>query len=248
MKKVLLSIMGIALFGTAVYAETFMRVNITDGQVDKYDMEKVAEVYFGEEETVADSLEGKIGNYRYVDLGLPSGLKWAAYNVGAKAAEDHGYYFAWGETEPKNPTNKNSVWKGVSVANLTAKGVIDGGRLTVNYDAATVNWGSSWRMPTSAEFDELLKKCTWAWTTLNNVGGYKVTGPSGKFIFFPAVSCCNAETGIFVGVNGYYWSANVREDNKDNDSAWFLKMISPSSRSIDRGGRSYGYPIRPVSE
>ena len=54
------------------------------------------------------------------------------------------------------------------------------------YDAATANWGGSWRMPKSTELKELIDNCTWTWTTQNGVNGYKVIGTNGNSIFLPA--------------------------------------------------------------
>ncbi|MCF0197473.1 MAG: hypothetical protein HUK03_09675, partial [Bacteroidaceae bacterium] len=100
-----------------------------------------------------DNAEGKINGHEYVDLGLPSGLKWATCNVGASRPEDYGGYFAWGETSSKGSySESNSVTYNVSVSQLRSSGVIGSdGSLTPAYDAARANWGGSWRMPTAAE-------------------------------------------------------------------------------------------------
>jgi len=97
-----------------------------------------------------------------VDLGLPSGTKWADRNVGATSPEGYGGYYAWGETSPKDSYSEdNSVAYGVSYSDLQSKGIIDSnGNLTAAYDAATVNWGKGWRMSTKAEIRRIVNNCT----------------------------------------------------------------------------------------
>ena len=116
----------------------------------------------------------------YVDLGLPSGLLWASCNVGAENPEEFGDYFAWGEVEPKERYESDNY-----VGNATGKYNINQYMELVD-DAARHNWGGNWRIPLKEEMDELVNKCTWTWTTLNNVNGYEVKGPNGNTIFLPA--------------------------------------------------------------
>lgn len=107
--------------------------------------------------------ENKINGHEYVDLGLPSGLKWATCNVGANSPSEYGDYYAWGETTTKTSyTYENSKTYNKKIGDI-------GGN--ASYDAARANWGGTWRMPTKEEFDELLNKCTCTWTTQ---GGKKV--------------------------------------------------------------------------
>ena len=96
--------------------------------------------------------------YGYVDLGLS--VKWATCNVGADSPEDYGDYFAWGETKPKLSYTEENYTYTDSPETLSSI-----------RDAASVNMGGSWRMPT---LKELIDKCTWTWTTLNGVEGYEV--------------------------------------------------------------------------
>ena len=117
----------------------------------------------------------------YVDLGLS--VKWATCNVGATKPEEYGDYFAWGEVEPKNnyslSTYKYCNGTNNSMTKYSAKNDVNRGEFYDNKivlgpedDAATVNWGGEWRMPTKEEQDELRNKCTWEWTILNGVQGY----------------------------------------------------------------------------
>ena len=156
-----------------------------------------------------------INTERYVDLGLPSGLLWATCNVGATLPEEYGDYFAWGETTTKTEyTEDNSLTYGLSKSELQSQGYIDSeGNLTPQYDAATANWGSSWRMPTKNELNELINNCTWTWTTQNGVKGYNVAGPNGASIFLPAAGYRNGSSLNLAGHYGHYWSSTLYEDN-----------------------------------
>lgn len=147
--------------------------------------------------------------YDYVDLGLPSGIKWAAYNVGATKPEENRYYFAWGEISPKNSYNEsNSVTSGLSYSELKSRSIIGSdGNLTAEYDAARANWGGDWRMPTTEEQQELINNCSWEWTTLNCINGYRVTGPNGNIIFLPAAGSRDGTLLYNEGVIGLYWSS-----------------------------------------
>ena len=133
----------------------------------------------------------KHNNHDYVDLGLPSGTLWATCNVGANSPEEYGDYFAWGETETKDnydcDTYKwgtaayDTIFNGWYLETLTkyntdsGYGTVDNKTtLTLADDAARANWGGKWRMPTDAEWEELMNSCTWTWTTLNGVKGYTV--------------------------------------------------------------------------
>ena len=185
--------------------------------------------------------------HEYVDLGLPSGLKWATCNVGATSPEDYGDYFAWGETETKEDySSSTSLTYGFSISELKSQGYIDeNGNLTASHDAATANWGGAWRMPTKAEFEELKNNCSWKWTTQNGVNGYKVTGTNGNSIFLPAAGCRSGSSLYDAGSDGYYWSSTPNESR--SDSAWSLYFNSSEfdMNSIYRGN---GRSVRPVIE
>ena len=172
----------------------------------------------------------------YVDLGLS--VKWATCNVGANAPEEYGNYYAWGETTTKNEySDTNSLTYG--------REDMDDISGNVNYDAATANWGGSWRMPTRAEMKELIDNCTWTWTTQNGVNGYRVTGTNGNSIFLPAAGYCTGSSCYRVGELGYYWSSTPRES--DTYIAFNLRFFS-GGHSVDWDDRYCGRTVRPVSE
>ncbi|MBQ7945389.1 MAG: InlB B-repeat-containing protein [Bacteroidales bacterium] len=156
----------------------------------------------------------------YVDLGLPSGLKWATCNVGATSPEGYGDYFAWGETSPKD----NYDWSTYEYCNgsettLTKYntksdyGTVDNKTtLDLSDDAARANWGGKWRMPTTTEQRELINNCTWTWTTQNGVNGYKGTSKTnGNSLFLPAAGFREGTSVYNVGSLGYYWSSSLYE-------------------------------------
>ena len=200
----------------------------------------------------------------YVDLGLPSGLKWATMNVGAIKPEEYGNYFAWGEIEPQEyylPTSyKWYKWYNNGEGYKVTKSCIDMSLwafadstgspdfkdvLDLEDDAARVNWGGSWRMPTDAEWTELRENCTWTWTTLNGVNGRLVASKTNSnSIFLPAAGYRYGTSLIAVGSWGYYWSSSLH----NSDSAYNFYFDSGNvNRNRDRG-RYYGYSVRPVTE
>lgn len=191
-----------------------------------------------------------------VDLGLPSGLKWASFNLGATTPEGYGNYYAWGETEPKSNYNWSTYkWCIGSMVQLTKycnssyfgyNDFIDNKTiLDPEDDAATVALGGSWRMPTSSECQELLDNCTKTWTTVNGVYGIKFTsnntGYMDKWIFLPAAGMRDKTDLRDVGTNGYYWSSSLW----DRELAWFVKFLS-SNVNMYGNERCIGRSVRPV--
>ena len=191
-----------------------------------------------------------------IDLGLPSGLKWASFNLGASKPEEYGDYYAWGETEPKDSYswsnykwcvdgNDFAITKYCIDSRHGYNGFTDGETiLHPQDDAAHMNLGGQWRMPMDSEWAELLDNCSSAWTTENGVYGCLLTSNyNGNSIFLPAAGCklntsvYNAETYCF------YWSSSLDTSSSDSAMAMFY--------SIDEMGRDdasrYGGPtIRPV--
>lgn len=193
-----------------------------------------------------DGDNGKIQGHEYVDLGLPSGIKWATCNVGAKSPEESGHRFAWGETSPKNEyTKENSL-----LYNKKIKDDISG---NAEYDAATFNWGDKWRMPTKDELKELREFCLYQWTFKNGSMGMSFTGPNGNSIFFP----------VDIPVLDYYevgicWSSTPGDYTYDYDEenqiyyidgwAYFLCIDEDKDMHIYETSFYHGIPIRPVSD
>ena len=190
-----------------------------------------------------------INGHEYVDLGLPSGLKWATCNVGANKPEDYGDYFAWGETSTKAEYNSdNCPTYGLSKSELQSQGYIDSdGNITSQYDTARAKWGGKWRMPTEAELQELKKNCRWEWTTQNGVKGYKVTGPNGNSIFLPAAGNRYESSLYRAGSNGCCWSSTP-SGYYDYDYLAYNLDFGSGFRCMDNSNRACGLPVRPVLE
>ena len=188
-----------------------------------------------------------------VDLGLPSGTLWADRNIGANSPEGYGDYFAWGETRPKSVYNESTYkYSNGRSSSLTKYctnsnyGTIDNKTiLEASDDAATVNWGSNWRMPTHEEQVELNDKCKWTWTTRNGVKGYKVTGPNGNSIFLPAAGFREGRGGYSSGAGGYYRLASLYESNSQN--AWEIGFSSHAHYRGYHGNRYFGGSVRAVA-
>lgn len=176
--------------------------------------------------------------YEYVDLGLPSGLKWATCNVGADVPEDYGDYFAWGEVEPKSTyIDSNSASYGVIIGDISGN---------PQYDAVTANWGGNWRMPMRIEYMELEKECTWILETLNGIDGYKVIGSNGNYIFLPNAGFRIGTSFNNVGTFGYYWSSTPYLLN--NSILAYNIIFSSGDHGVRYGTRYNGQSIRPVLE
>lgn len=176
-----------------------------------------------------------------VDLGLS--VKWAGWNVGASRPEEYGGYYAWGELHEKSDYDMDSYqyWDEENDEWIFIGNNISG----TQYDVARAQWGGSWRMPTLAECQELIDKCTWTWTTYNGVKGQKVTGPNGNSIFLPAAGYRDGTSVDGQGSYGYYWSGTLYEGLsyyayclhfRYGDAGW------------DGNSRYYGLSVRPVSE
>ncbi len=198
-----------------------------------------------EPETPEDPANG----HAYVDLGLS--VKWATMNVGANAPEECGDYFAWGETQPK----EEYIWSTykwcegnydtqTKYCTDSYYGTVDNKTiLDLEDDAATVNWGGAWRMPTKEELQELLEDCTWTKVVQNDHNCYMVTGPNGNTIILPAAGVFDDTIIEEYNTMGCYWSSSLSEDSSSN--AYYLYF---SSGEVDWDGleRFYGLSIRPV--
>ena len=190
-----------------------------------------------------------------VDLGLPSGLKWASCNVGATTPEGYGDYYAWGETTTKADYSwetykyangaKNKLTKYCTDASYGDNGFTDDKTvLEQEDDAAHVNWGGSWRMPTDAEWTELRTQCTWTRTTQNGVDGYQVSSKTNSnSIFLPAAGFRRNTLLRFAGSDGYYWSSSLGEYRPDDA----LSLGFDSGKVFRLNDyRYYGQSVRPV--
>ena len=179
-----------------------------------------------------------------IDLGLPSGTKWACCNVDASKPQDYGGYYAWGETKTKNSYSVEtyqyySPTKGYQDIGYDICGT--------NYDVAYVKWGEAWQMPSREQYLELVENCTYIWSpTVNNYFGCIFTGKNGARIFLPASGYYNGYELNSIGYNGDYWSGTL--SSYGNSDAYWLNF---SDQYVDWGShatrRFLGHTIRPVS-
>lgn len=190
---------------------------------------------------------------RIVDLGLPSGTKWADCNIGARTPGESGSFFAWGEVQSKTVFSWNNYeyrCGGTSQEDVlltkyctrSKRGPVDNKeRLDPNDDAATVQLGKQWRIPTIAEWQELFDNCTLEW----NEHGYLLTSKiNHSFIFLPAAGY----VGGFPSEEsecGYYWSATL--DNYDPANAWMVFFKPGGIHKLNKGDRYAGFSIRAVT-
>ena len=217
-----------------------MQVYLSGGDVKSYQVSEVDSVVFAVADIDTDDTTSSdttyTSSYAAVDLGLS--VKWATVNIGAESPEDYGNYYAWGETETKDSyTASNSVTYGVEMDDISGN---------ADYDAATANWGSSWRMPTNDEMEELIDDCTWTWTTENDVNGYLVTGSNGNSIFLPAAGYRYGTSLYHAGSFGYYWSSTPYVSR--SRYAYLLNLDSGLYFMDYYYCRYNGCTVRPVSE
>lgn len=200
------------------------------------------------------ALDKDDSQYVAVDLGLPSGLKWASFNVGATAPEEYGDYYAWGEVATKSDYSQATYEHFRIETGTDADGFdyeeqvwVDLGDISgTEYDVAHQKWGGSWRMPTESEFQELREYCTWKWGAKNTVYGYKVTGSNGNWIFLPAAGYRNTTDLDGDGSYGNYWSSTPYPYDPSCASSplFYSSDITPNGCSY----RYCGQSVRPVTE
>lgn len=176
-----------------------------------------------------------------IDLGLPSGTKWACCNIGANAPEDYGSFFAWGETVEKShyalnnyaylDENEKYDYLGEDIAGTA-------------YDVSYMSWGDSWIIPSDEQIKELLDNCTCKWILLNNVCGSLVSSSNGTTIFLPAAGYSRDSINGGIGSGGNYWSSTVHPQDNDAFGLYF------DSRGWYRGcsSRYDGRSVRAVCQ
>lgn len=202
--------------------------------------------------TVEGGVTNTIGDHEYVNLGLTSGTLWATVNIGATSPEGHGYLYAWGETSVAETYSQETYSMYDSTAETYTKycmldkyGEVDDlSELLAVDDVASVLWGASWTMPTSAQFYELLSECNFTWQSEGSKIGYDVEGPNGNHIFLP-VTGCNGDSGLKDEyIRGYYWSKTLVP--AVNNKAYYLNLKSDVP-GVANYPRYNGFAVRPVA-
>ena len=268
--RLLVLLLGVLVLPATAYAQTNYGDVNNDGEVNVADVNAVIDVILSSGSSSSADVNGdgevNIADVNvlidiilngsgqpepepdYVDLGLPSGTLWATRNVGAAKPEDYGGHFAWGETETKETYNWNTYkWCEGNEWSITKYDPLwyDDMELELEDDAAFVNCGPNWRMPSQAQFEELCNDCSWQWTTVNGVNGNLVTGPNGNSIFLPAAGYRSVGSVTHEGRRGYYWSRTV--DYVESQDAYNLGFESNIPYFYPHMlGRRAGYSVRPV--
>ena len=186
-----------------------------------------------------------------IDLGLPSGTKWACCNVDSDHPEkqsptNFGGYYAWGETETKSDYSQSTYQYYKSGSYQSIGSDIAG----TKYDVAHVKWGGSWVMPSAEQLDELLFNCTNEWTSENGVDGRKFTSKkNGKSIFLPAAGCITEDGIRYDGQGANYWSSMQSQRPSSADFYAYDLGFSWRWEITGRGynDRYFGFSVRPVS-
>ena len=187
-----------------------------------------------------------------VDMGLPSGTLWCDRNVGAKSPEDYGAFFSWGNTDPHYPNRDNMDWgdddDGFDYSfdsdtyEKTAGYKLEG-NIDMAHDAARVNMGEPWQMPTEEQINELFDNCDWVRKTINGINGYLVTSKiNGNVIFFPASGDGGGTTWNDRGAYGGYWSSSWYSARDARDLYFYPSGVYPQYTD----GRYGGFAVRPV--
>lgn len=229
-----------------IWDESPVKVTIEPVSIPRYKAEPVTITVSGSCEY---NLEYEEIAYKAIDLGLPSGTKWANMNVGAESPEGYGGYYAWGETKPNKAiayTQSNYKWYDSSTSGMSKYNDTDG-KMTLDLedDAANVVMGGDWHMPTSTQCAELLNNTTSSWTTDYNgtgVAGMIFTSNNGNSIFFPAAGVVGDGGSGGRGMWVRLWSSS-----RDSDS-WNARSMSGGSGGCNLGynNRCGGRPVRGV--
>lgn len=187
-----------------------------------------------------------------IDLGLPSGTKWACCNVGANSPEECGGYYAWGETSEKDSYDwstykycKGTYMSMTKYCTDSRLGIVDGKtELDPEDDAAYVNWGAGWRMPSDAQLTELCTNCTWTWDSTKK--GYTFVGPNKSSLFLPAAGSRDNDYPDSAGSYGNYWSRSLFTGRTSgSDCAYSLHFNTGAIGFLDYS-RYSGFSVRPV--
>jgi len=171
-----------------------------------------------------------IDGHEYVDLGLPSGTKWATMNVGASSETDYGNYYQYGKGDAQYAaTSGDSNYGGTEDP------------LDSFVDTAVQVWGGSWHMPTRTQMQELAANTTYELTTINGVNGGKFTATNGNYVFFPAAGFWSLGSQYGVGNGGSYWGSSPN----GSGLAYYL-FFDYGGKGVGYNDRKYGYSVRPV--
>ena len=237
-----------ALTSVAATAQNIMVVEQKSGTTTEYNVDEIQRVYF--KFLNNDHITCPDNNHPHmIDLGLPSGTKWACCNVGSSSPEDNGGYYAWGETFEKTKYS----WDTYTLCNGSRNTCFDLGDIAgTEYDVAHVLWGEPWTMPSNEQYSELVDNCSFNWIKQNGVVGAQFTGKNGGTIFFPTAGHRYEIEGSLNGVGswGDYRTSSQNPNSICHDAYYICFFVGEivwlnSSRSNDTN-RCAGRSVRPV--
>ena len=246
MKKILLATLLLMMAGMQTILAQRVVLHLSDNHKVRYSLARVDSISFEELE---------VGDYDFVDMGLPSGTLWADRNVGADNPDENGAYYAWGETEPKEEyswaTYKYCNGTGGTLTKYcihSSNGTVDNiTELEAEDDAASVNWGNGWQTPSIAQLDELFSEAntTMEYITQNGVRGLKVTSKAnGNTLFFPATGRYYGTYIDGAGNIAFYMSRTLFSSSSPlSADKYFDPFGSVHNAYIER---CYGKSVRPV--
>lgn len=196
------------------------------------------------------SVSGSLNGHDYVDLGLPSGRRWATCNIGSKSPAGYGDYFAWAETKPKDSYTEAN-YSGCIDIYIDGLGDIKSDTVRCQYriidnprfDAARKSWGENWELPTAKDFAELNKECSWTLKSIDGHKGYLITGPNGNSIFLPMAGLKENQYKSQVGTGGFYWTGDSWDAR---DRSTMVDFHKSSHNGSIWCYRYKGLSIRPV--
>ena len=176
-----------------------------------------------------------------IDLGLPSGTKWACCNVGADKPEAYGGYYAWGETEEKEVYDWASYTLCEGRANTSQN--LGSDIAGTSYDVAHVKWGGGWQMPSMEQLEELIHNCPYTWTVMDGVNGTLFTGSNGGTLFMPAAGQRWKNESNCVGNNGFFWTSTQLKYSVDDAYSLIFFVYDAVT---DFNFRGLGFSVRPI--
>lgn len=210
-----------------------VNLHFNNGQIIKFPSSNVAFVDFS-----AKDPDPTVSSGAVIDLGLS--VFWCSCNLGAESPEEYGNYYAWGETKEKSSFSEdNYAYYDSGKADYIDIGDNIAG---TEYDAATVNLGKDWRMPTNKEVEELISKCKFEWTQINGHNGFKVTGPNKNTIFLPAAGFNGS---LDVGKWTLYSTSNPGANKTRRSSLHSYTTDPPHLNNQEQ--KYFGFSIRPVT-
>lgn len=216
-------------------------ISFAQGQISRPQNKQNATTYHVSEP------DGYINGHGYVDLGLPSGTKWAITNIGAAKSEEIGNYFSWGEIKPKEKYNfKESRLSGIEIPDISGN---------EKYDAAAANWGNNWEIPTENQMQELIKNCKFNEIIYKTVPGILLTGPNHKTLFIPKGGY-GSDRIYGIGKGCYLWTSTPNykyhgteyPNHPDYHYSTGFKHFEGYNKHIGPFFRGEGYNIRPVTK